>query len=234
MEHFEAAYEFVNSLSNRVPINNDQKLSQGTIGDCNVKKPSLFEFRDRAKWDAWNSRRGLSLEEGKEQYVELVESMNIGWARQGQYEVELEDEGTQEKQGMGASVSAMAYDGDSEGEEVEDGFFFAREGDLNKLSEYIERAATSVDDRDAQGLTMLHYACDRGNIEAVKLLVTSGADVNALTEENETPLHFACLSEREEIAQYLIDQKCDLTVQDTEGNTAENNTSSAFWKQLRV
>lgn len=27
---------------------------------------------------------------------------------------------------------------------------------------------------------MLHYACDRGNIEAVKLLVSSGADVNAL------------------------------------------------------
>lgn len=34
--------------------------------------------------------------------------------------------------------------------EVEDGFFFAREGDLSKLSQYIEKAATSVDDRDEQ------------------------------------------------------------------------------------
>jgi hypothetical protein len=34
--------------------------------------------------------------------------------------------------------------------EVEDGFFFAREGDLSKLSQHIEKTASSVDDRDEQ------------------------------------------------------------------------------------
>lgn len=34
--------------------------------------------------------------------------------------------------------------------EVEDGFFFAREGNMSKLSHYIENATTSIDDRDEQ------------------------------------------------------------------------------------
>jgi hypothetical protein len=34
--------------------------------------------------------------------------------------------------------------------EVEDGFFFAREGDLTKLSEYIEGTTASIDDRNEQ------------------------------------------------------------------------------------
>jgi hypothetical protein len=60
-----------------------------------VKKPYLFEFVDRAKWDAWNSCSGLSPEESKRQYVEFVESMNIGWTREGEYEVEIEEYDTQ-------------------------------------------------------------------------------------------------------------------------------------------
>jgi len=81
---------------------------------------------------------------------------------------------------------------------------------------------------------MLHYACDRGNMEIVDRLVNLGADVNALTNENETPLHYASLSERANIAQYLIDHKCDLTIRDEEGNTAKENASSSFWSLLRI
>lgn len=44
----------------------------------------------------------------------------------------------------------------------------------------------------------------------------------------------ACLSERSDIAQYLIDHNCDLSIRDEEGNTAKENTSPAFWETLRV
>ncbi|CAO3675771.1 unnamed protein product [Umbelopsis vinacea] len=240
MDQFEIAYEYMNSLSEKVSISTEKKLElyslykQATVGDCNVKKPSLFEFRDRAKWDAWNSRRGLSKEESKEQYVQCVESMNVGWTRQGEYEVDFSEQDGQDTQGMGNAVSAMAYDDEPEEAEREDGYFFAREGDVSKLSAYLQDSETSVNDRDEQGLTMLHYASDRGNMKVVELLVNRGADVNALTGDNETPLHYACLSERSDIAQYLIDHNCDLSIRDEEGNTAKENTSPAFWETLRV
>ncbi|GAB5589492.1 hypothetical protein Unana1_04392 [Umbelopsis nana] len=175
----------------------------------------------------------MSMEESKEQYVDLVESMKIGWTRQGEYEVDYTQQGEQETQGMGNTVSAMAYEDDSE-DEVQDGYFFAREGDVSKLSAYLQNSGSSISEHDEQGLTMLHYACDRGQLEVVKLLVDRGANVNALTNENETPLHYACISERADIAQYLVDHKCDLTIRDDDGNTAKENASSAFWNTLRI
>ncbi|KAG2180894.1 hypothetical protein INT43_008474 [Umbelopsis isabellina] len=116
MTQFEDAYKFMNSLSSKVPLSNEKKLvlyslyKQATVGDCNVKRPSLFEFYNRAKWDAWNSKIGMSAGEAQEQYVAYVESLHVGWARQGEYEVDLEDQQAEGQQGLGNSVSAMAYD----------------------------------------------------------------------------------------------------------------------------
>ena len=37
---------------------------------------------------------------------------------------------------------------------------------------------------------VLHWACDRGNLNMVKLLVKRGADVNIEDTDNQTPLHY--------------------------------------------
>ena len=41
-----------------------------------------------------------------------------------------------------------------------------------------------------QGMSLLHWACDRGHLEAVKLLVSSGASVNQQDSDLQTPLHY--------------------------------------------
>ncbi len=37
---------------------------------------------------------------------------------------------------------------------------------------------------------LVHWACDRGNLNMVKLLVKSGTDVNIQDTDNQTPLHY--------------------------------------------
>ena len=50
----------------------------------------------------------------------------------------------------------------------------------------------------------------RGNIEAVKQAIADGADVNALGDEGETPLHQAALGGHKEVAELLIAKGADL------------------------
>jgi cytochrome c len=52
--------------------------------------------------------------------------------------------------------------------------------------------------------TALHLAAQKGKLECVELLVTAGADVNALTRFREPPIHFARKGGYEEIARYFL------------------------------
>jgi len=49
-----------------------------------------------------------------------------------------------------------------------------------------------VDATDADGEAPIHIACFTGCLPAVQLLLQHGADVNPLTSQNSTPLHFLC------------------------------------------
>ncbi|KAK3921192.1 Ankyrin repeat and SOCS box protein 3 [Frankliniella fusca] len=52
---------------------------------------------------------------------------------------------------------------------------------------------------------MLHVACFNGSLDIVKLLVSSGCDINVHEELNEqTPLHRAVEGDRQDVVQYLL------------------------------
>ena len=56
----------------------------------------------------------------------------------------------------------------------------------------------------------LHVACSQGNLEVVKLLVESGADVEHFDESGSTPLHCAAAGNHPDVVAYLIvDAGCD-------------------------
>lgn len=38
---------------------------QGMIGDCNTSRPGTFDFKGKAKWEAWNKLKGMSKEEAQ-------------------------------------------------------------------------------------------------------------------------------------------------------------------------
>lgn len=35
----------------------------------------MLDLKGKAKWDAWNSKKGVSQDEAKEKYIALVESL---------------------------------------------------------------------------------------------------------------------------------------------------------------
>ncbi len=61
--------------------NNDDLLKlyslykQATKGDVSGKRPGAFKMVDRAKYDAWAKLKGTSAESAKQEYVDLVKSL---------------------------------------------------------------------------------------------------------------------------------------------------------------
>jgi diazepam-binding inhibitor (GABA receptor modulating acyl-CoA-binding protein) len=45
---------------------------QGSAGDVQGDKPSYFDFVGAAKYDAWEKLKGISMEDARSQYVELI------------------------------------------------------------------------------------------------------------------------------------------------------------------
>ncbi|CAN5882681.1 acyl-CoA-binding protein [soil metagenome] len=48
---------------------------QATLGDNGEKKPSFSDFVARAKWDAWTAQKGVSADDAKQKYIDLVDSL---------------------------------------------------------------------------------------------------------------------------------------------------------------
>jgi ankyrin repeat protein len=66
----------------------------------------------------------------------------------------------------------------------------------------------------------LLQAARRGGLETVRLLLNSGAHLNAQNSVGETPLMVAIKADQEGVAQFLIRQGADISLQDNEGHTA--------------
>ncbi len=84
--------------------------------------------------------------------------------------------------------------------------------------------------------TPLHGAAEKGPLELVKLLVSKGAKVNAVDKEFSMPLAKAVQADNLEIAQFLLEQGVDKTINhaDTEFQTAIFKARSAKMAQLLI
>lgn len=48
---------------------------QATVGDCNTDKPGFLDFKGKAKWEAWNGRKGTSTDDAMNAYIKKVQSL---------------------------------------------------------------------------------------------------------------------------------------------------------------
>jgi diazepam-binding inhibitor (GABA receptor modulating acyl-CoA-binding protein) len=73
---FKAAQDTVKKLKARP--SNDELLQlyalykQAESGDASGSRPGMFNLKERAKWDAWNEKKGLKNDKAMQDYSALV------------------------------------------------------------------------------------------------------------------------------------------------------------------
>lgn len=81
--------------------------------------------------------------------------------------------------------------------------------------------------------TALHYASQRGNLDAVRSLLNNGANLEAKTNENFTALHLAAQQKRRDICELLLDKGANANAQDWERWTPLHNVcQTAFSAEI--
>lgn len=48
---------------------------QATVGDCTVECPSFWNFKEKAKYEAWEQHKGMKKTHGMKKYVKLVDKI---------------------------------------------------------------------------------------------------------------------------------------------------------------
>ena len=79
-EQFNATAEEVKNKINKTLSDDELKeiyalFKQGTMGDITIDKPGMLDMKAGAKWEAWNSKKGMDQEEAKKKYIELAKEM---------------------------------------------------------------------------------------------------------------------------------------------------------------
>jgi ankyrin repeat protein len=70
-------------------------------------------------------------------------------------------------------------------------FALPKENWLEVLQDYIRDGGDVNEHHPNSDWTLLHLAAEHGNIEAIRLLVNNGADINVRDVKGLTPLHWA-------------------------------------------
>jgi acyl-CoA-binding protein len=58
-------------LTDDIKLEAYKYYKQAICGKCNIPKPSLFNLKESAKWNAWNSIINMSQEEAVTKYITL-------------------------------------------------------------------------------------------------------------------------------------------------------------------
>ena len=78
-EEFEVAVARINELSKapspQVMLSLYAFYKQATQGDVQGKRPGILDTRARAKFDAWQKLKGMSPEEARQGYLDVVNSL---------------------------------------------------------------------------------------------------------------------------------------------------------------
>ncbi|XP_067943523.1 acyl-CoA-binding domain-containing protein 6-like [Watersipora subatra] len=191
------------------------RFKQVTLGPCNTKRPGLFEPQARKKWDAWMSIKDLPKKDARTQYIEKCFNLDPSWRSADGNTDKAKSGGT-----GGARVSCLVSGEGVVPDDQKTVFDWCIEGDTLHISKYLDSSAVTINSLDETGMSLLHWASDRGHLDTAALLLKRGADVNVRDFDGQTPLHYASACGHNRVAELLLDNGLDANIRDNEGFTA--------------
>ena len=93
----------------------------------------------------------------------------------------------------------------------------AAKGNLIEFKSKID--LSQIDHKYQFGFTLLHYAAKENNLDVIEYLVSSGCDINAVDDDEQTPLHKSAMFGHTKSVQLLIDKGANVNQIDNNGNT---------------
>ncbi|XP_072289075.1 histone-lysine N-methyltransferase EHMT1a isoform X2 [Eucyclogobius newberryi] len=94
----------------------------------------------------------------------------------------------------------------------------AKLGHYDTIQYLLSRASKYINCQDDGGWTPITWAIEYKHKELVNLLLSRGSDINIRDKEENVCLHWAALSGCDDIAQALLDARCDLTAVNIHGD----------------
>ena len=210
-ETFTKATNYVSS--NTDSLTSEQLLcfygyyKQANEGPCNIPKPGFFEFKNKQKWEAWNSLKDISKEVSMQKYIDLVAQIDPNW-------IEKPESSLGKKIGW-VTVSRFAdlSNDDQIREEDKTIFDIVKENQLEKLSS--EKFDFNL--KDENGMTPLIWASDRGFEDIICFLAKQNADLNSQDNDGQTALHYAVSCGHVNAVTCLLKYGADPNITDSDG-----------------
>lgn len=227
-EVFLSAAEYVKRISGKLETDKllyfYARFKQTKEGKCNTAKPSFFDFQGKAKWDAWNKLGNMEKRQAMMEYISLLTNIDQEWrTKLGSHVTQGEgdtDERSSRGQTLGVSVSVMANTDAELRPEEKNVFDWCKECNVDKVQEMLTAGSSNVNGLDEEGLSLLHWASDRGHTSMVELLLSLDANINIQDEDQQTALHYSVSCDHADVTQLLMDKGIDQSVKDLEGHTA--------------
>lgn len=194
------------------------RFKQAKEGPCNQPKPGFFEFQGKQKWTAWSSLGDMSRKEAMAEYVQGVEELDPDWL------VRFDETAAKKSPSTpfgGVSVSSMA----KTEADLDDGektlFDWVKEGEESQVKSWLSdiqgQGQTSLHSVDENGMTVLHWCCDRGHASIARILLDQGCAINCLDACGQAPLHYAVSCGHVDVVRLLLENGADVSIKDEDG-----------------
>jgi len=195
------------------------RYKQVTVGKCNTTKPSFYQLSDKAKWNAWTELGEMGRVEAQLQYIQRLTEIEPNWQ---------ECEAKEPTDGWNVVSSPVKEPAIPAGEETV--WDHVKEGRVEPLTQLPLPLKDLVDE---DGLSLLHWAADRGHTDIARMLLDRDKDLlNMQDSDGQTALHYAASCGHKDLVTLLLKLGADTRVQDSDGVTACNGDTDSDVREL--